>query len=120
MLPHHLNPNGTCHGGMLASFCDVLLPLSTLYQLEALRLMMPTISLSLDYLEPTRAGAWVESRVEVLRVGRRMAFIQGLLTVAGRTTVRANGTFSVRPPEANGVALGDGLRRLLSGRARTE
>ncbi|MDZ7592656.1 MAG: PaaI family thioesterase [Rubrivivax sp.] len=60
--PRHCNPTGVCHGGMLASFCDMLLPLS----------------LQLDSLAPVPLGAWVEGECEVLKATRPMVFAQGL------------------------------------------
>ena len=100
MLPHHLNPNGVCHGGMIATFCDVYLAISAIHQGGVAARMMPTVSLSMDFLVPVPAGAWVEGRAELLRQGRRLVFAQGLLSVEGRTVVRANGVFSA-PGEAS-------------------
>jgi uncharacterized protein (TIGR00369 family) len=95
VLPKHLNPIGLCHGGMLATFCDVIMPMSAAYQEEMDTGLLPTVSLSLDYLAPTPGGAWVEARTELLRRGKRLVFAQVMLTADGRLTVRANGVFSV-------------------------
>jgi uncharacterized protein (TIGR00369 family) len=103
VLRNHLNPLGMCHGGLLATFCDVLMPVAIAYQEEMETGMLPTVSLSLDYLAPTPAGAWVEGRPELLRRGRRLVFIQLVLFADGRATVRANGVFSV--PSEGGPAL---------------
>ena len=80
---------------MLATFLDVMLPTSAAYQGGGETGLMPTVSLSLDYLEPTPAGAWVELRTDLLRMGRRLCFAQGVATANGRPCVRANGVFSV-------------------------
>src|SRR5262245_43611952 len=56
----HTNSMGICHGGMMASFCDMLLPLAALRGVESLRTrFLPTVSLQLDYLAPAPRGAWV-------------------------------------------------------------
>ncbi len=113
VLDKHLNPNGVCHGGMLATFCDVLMSTSCAYLAADETPILPTVSLSLDYLQPTPAGAWVEIRTDLLRRGRRLAFAQALVTVEGCPTVRANGVFSVpatKPDGPNWMAM---LKRLL-------
>ncbi len=114
VLDQHLNPNGVCHGGMLATFCDVLMSTACAYLGQDRTPVLPTVSLSLDYLEPTPAGAWVELRTELLRRGRSMAFAQALLTVDGRPTVRANGVFSVPAPRPDAPDLMQALRQLLT------
>ena len=115
MLDKHVNPNGFCHGGMLATFCDVMMSTACAYLGGDATPVLPTVSLSLDYLEPTPGAAWVELRTEVLRRGRSLAFAQGLLTVDGRPTVRANGVFSVPAPRPDAPDLMQGLKQLLKG-----
>ncbi len=113
VLQKHLNPRGICHGGMLATFCDVMMPTSAAYQSNGDTGLLPTVSLSLDYLEPTPAGAWVEIRTDLLRAGKRLVFAQALLSVEGRTSVRANGVFSVPSVQVGGEGMVTALRRLL-------
>ena len=114
VLAKHLNPIGVCHGGMLATFCDVLMPMSAAYQEGMDNGLLPTVSLSLDYLAPTPGGAWVEGRTQVLRRGKRLVFAQLLLTADGAVTVRANGVFSV-PSSPNVLQANTRLRQLLTG-----
>jgi uncharacterized protein (TIGR00369 family) len=117
VLKKHLNPIGLCHGGMLATFCDVLMPMAVSYETEMDTGLLPTISLSLDYLAPTPGGAWVEGRTELLRKGSRIVFAQLILTADGKPTVRANGVYSV--PAASNTLSGSNrlLRQLLTGKA---
>ena len=115
MLDPHLNPNGVCHGGLLATFCDAMMSTACAYVGGDATPVLPTVSLSLDYLEPTPAGAWVEIRTELLRRGRRLAFAQALLTVDGRPTLRANGVFSTPTPKPGAPDLMQALRGLLTG-----
>jgi len=103
--PRHCNPMGVCHGGMLASFCDMLLPLSVhRLSAEVGRRFLPTVSLQLDYLAPVPLGAWVEGECEVLKVTRTMVFAQGLARADGVTAVRCSGVFKIGP------AFGDDAR----------
>jgi uncharacterized protein (TIGR00369 family) len=95
----HVNPLGNCHGGMLATFCDMLLPLSIHRKSKEVGLrFLPTISLQIDYLAPAPLGAWVEGEAQVLRVTRRMVFAQGLVTADGQAAVRMSGIFKIGPP----------------------
>jgi uncharacterized protein (TIGR00369 family) len=92
----HCNPMGNCHGGMLASFCDMLLPMSAHRKAEAVRnRFLPTINLQLDYMAPVVLGAWVQGEAEVLRVTRTMVFAQGLVTSDGEPAVRVSGIFKL-------------------------
>lgn len=97
--PRHVNPLNNCHGGMLATFCDMLLPLS-IHRLSSAvgHRFMITINLQLDYLAAVPLGAWVQGEVEVLRVTRSLVFAQGLVTSDTEPAVRASGIFKIGPP----------------------
>ncbi len=95
----HCNPMGNCHGGMLASFSDMLLPLSIHRTSPEIGLkFLPTISLQLDYLAPAPLGAWVQGEVQVLRVTRNLVFAQGLTSADGEPAVRISGIFKIGKP----------------------
>ena len=90
------NPFQTCHGGMLASFCDMLLPWLAQRSVEDLgNRYLPSISLQIDFLAPARLGTWVEGRAEVLRYTRHLVFAQGLVYADGEPVVRVSGLFKV-------------------------
>ncbi len=94
----HTNPMGICHGGMLASFADMLLPLSIHRKSEVGMRFLPTISLQLDYLAPAPLGAWVQGDAQVLRVTRSLVFAQGLATADGTPILRVSGICKIGPP----------------------
>ena len=99
--PRHTNPFGMCHGGMLASFCDMLLPLSVHRKSPDVgNRFLPTINLQIDYLAPAPLGAWVQGEAQVLRVTRTMVFAQGLATADGVSAVRVSGIFKLGAPFA--------------------
>ena len=55
--PRHTNPMGNLHGGMMATFCDMLVPLSVHRKSDQVsNRFLPTISLQIDYLALPR---WV-------------------------------------------------------------
>ena len=85
-----------CHGGWLASFGDMLLPLSVHRQSpEVGHKFLPTISLQIDYLSPAPLGAWVQGEAEVLRVTRSLVFAQGLVSADGVPAQRVSGIFKI-------------------------
>ncbi|GAB1386980.1 hypothetical protein MASR1M59_21280 [Melaminivora sp.] len=105
----HCNPMGVLHGGMMASFCDMLLPLTVLGQEGPVKnRFLPTISLQIDYLAPSPLGCWLEGRGELLRATRSMVFAQGLVRADGTPCARVSGVFKIGPeipPEFNGDLL---------------
>ena len=92
----HVNPMGNLHGGMMASFCDMLLPLSV-YQQGQMRHFLPTISLQIDYLAPSPLGCWLEGTAELLRATRSLVFAQGLVRADGTPCARVSGVFKIGP-----------------------
>jgi acyl-coenzyme A thioesterase PaaI-like protein len=83
---------------MLASFCDMLLPLSVHRKSAEVGLrFLPTVSLQIDYLAPVPLGSWVEGEADVLKVTRAMVFAQGLVSSDGAVAVRCSGVFKIGP-----------------------
>jgi uncharacterized protein (TIGR00369 family) len=93
----HTNPLGICHGGMLATFVDMLVPCANMYDLSRDRRFLPTISLQIDYLSPAKLGAWVQGEAQVLRTTRNLLFGQGLVTADGEPSLRFSGIFKLGP-----------------------
>ena len=94
----HVNPMNNLHGGMMASFCDMLLPLSVHRKSsEVANRFLPTISLQIDYMAPAPLGAWVQGQADILRTTRNMLFGQGLVTADGEPTMRMSGIFKMGP-----------------------
>ena len=95
----HTNPMGICHGGMMASFCDMLLPLSVHRKRADVGLrFLPTINLQIDYLAPAPLGAWVQGEAEVLRVTRSLEFAQAVVTADAEPVARVSGIFKIGAP----------------------
>lgn len=94
VAPHQVNPLNICHGGMLATFADMLVPMAALYQgHEGERRFLPTISLQLDYLASAPLGAWVIGEADILRRTRNLVFGQGVARVNGEAILRVSGIF---------------------------
>ncbi len=96
--PRHCNPMGNCHGGMLATFADMLLPMSALRTTPAVAgRFLPTVTLQIDYMAPGKLGDWVEGVAEVLKVTHTMMFAQGLVRSNGVVALRCSGVFKIGP-----------------------
>lgn len=94
----HTNPLEICHGGMLASFADMLLPMTVHRKSKEVGFrFLPTISLQVDYLAPAPLGAWVEGEAQVLRVTRSIVFAQGTAHADGVPCLRVSGVFKIGP-----------------------
>ncbi|HEY0303227.1 MAG TPA: PaaI family thioesterase [Rhizomicrobium sp.] len=94
----HCNPGQVAHGGMLATFADMFIPIAARVQAKADVGFAPTVSLNLDFIAPARLGAWVEGTADYLRAGKSLFFAQGLATADGVLCLRASGVFKVTPP----------------------
>lgn len=105
--PRHCNPLGICHGGMMATFCDMLLPISAhVLSKELADRFLPTISLQIDYLAASPLGAWVQGEAQLLRATRSLVFMQGLVQADGVPVARVSGIFKIGPPFTNTRAAG--------------
>ncbi|MGV0819070.1 PaaI family thioesterase [Martelella sp. AMO21009] len=89
----HLNAAGTCHGGLLAVFADML---GYGIEVGTFSGAAPTVTLSIDFLAPVREGDWVEARPEITRDTRSLTFFQALMRVEGQPVARCNGIYKKR------------------------
>lgn len=99
----HLNMRGIAHGGMLVTLADSALGINLSYH-DAPPRPMVTISLSADFLEPAKAGDWLEAHVKIQRMGAHLAFASCNLEVGPKTVLRASGVFFILTDGASTVA----------------
>ncbi|MFN4091149.1 MAG: PaaI family thioesterase, partial [Alphaproteobacteria bacterium] len=71
--PPHLNGKGLAHGALLTALADIAMGRSLAAAADPPQRYV-TVSLSIDYHAPARAGDWLEARVNHLRAGRRLGF----------------------------------------------
>ena len=94
--PRHCNPMGNLHGGMMATFCDMLLPMTAMVVNKELDgRFLPTINLQVDYLGPSPLGTWVQGEAQILRTTRTMVFMQGLVQADAANVARVSGIFKI-------------------------
>jgi uncharacterized protein (TIGR00369 family) len=101
----HCNPGQVAHGGMLATFADMLLPMAVRLQSGRDMGFMPTVNLTCDFLAPAKLGAWVEGHAEPARITKNLIFAQGLATSDGEPCLRTNGIFKIMPPTGTAFSM---------------
>ncbi len=96
----HLNPNEVVHGGWLASFVDVSMAQSALFQIKR-KGIAPTIHLETDFIAPITTGQWVECQASLVNRTHSMNFVEGVVTADGAPVARCSGIFKL-PRELRG------------------
>lgn len=91
--PKHSNSRGICHGGVLATLADLALGYAMLAKTGG-KGGFVTAHLAVDYAGAARIGDWIESAVEVQRMGTRLAFANCYLVSGGLRIVRASAIFA--------------------------
>lgn len=86
------NTRGTAHGGFLSSIADIALGYATATALEPPKNLITT-AMTLDYAGSASSGDWIQSKVDVQKVGRRIAFANCYLSVNDKRIVRASAVF---------------------------
>lgn len=94
----HCNNQAVAHGGMLATFADLVLGIGGTEQAGAPGHFI-TVSLVTDYLAPAPLGAWLECRPALLRRTSRLMFVEGRFLADGVPVLRASGVFSLPRPK---------------------
>ena len=90
----HCNMRGTVHGGILATLADIALGYAMAFS-TAPPTGLVTTSLALDFAGTASKGDWLEARVDVQKMGARLAFANCYLSVGETRIVRASGVFAV-------------------------
>lgn len=87
----HCNPLGKCHGGWIATFFDMVLPITGRFTIpEFEERFLLTVTLNIDYLAPVERGDWLEGKGRVLKQTKRLVFVDGVLSVKGTNVARAS------------------------------
>lgn len=90
----HRNRRDIVHGGMICTLADFAMGMACSLAREP-ELRVVTTSLSVDFAGNTRPGDWIEARVALLRVGRRMTFANCLVWRESERIAQASGAFLV-------------------------
>jgi uncharacterized protein (TIGR00369 family) len=90
----HTNARGTLHGGVLASIADIALGYG-LGTSTSPPTSMVTANLSVDFAGSAQLGDWVETSLDIQKIGSRMAFANVYFSVGNQRIARASGVFLV-------------------------
>ncbi len=115
---HHCNPMGICHGGMLATFCDLHMGIAAQFE-GRLDRMLPTITLSVDYMAPAPRGIWIEARVEIMKMTRGMVFTSETMFGDGAPVAHARGIYKIPSAGTPAFNLNASLRAMFQQAARS-
>lgn len=102
LLPHHLNPGGIIHGGVIASLLDIAIGLALRTGLSS-DFAHVTTQLNISYLKPCRQGRVVASGTAIHQ-GRRTGYGEAeLRDQRDRMLSRATGSFLIFPMSEVGM-----------------
>lgn len=90
--PRHCNPSGFLHGGMLATFVDIIMGGAAFMTVGA---PVATITLNTEFLTAGKPGVWYEGVAEVVRKARTLCFVKGEVRCGDRLVLVASGTWAI-------------------------
>ena len=85
----HINGSGAVHGGCLMAFADYCL---FAIGNKVLAGRGVTLSFTSEFIDAAKEGELIEGHGEVVRAGRSILFLRGMLTSAGRPLLTFSGT----------------------------
>ena len=94
------NARGTVHGGFLCALADVALGYA-LATSQTPPLRLTTVSLSIDFAGSVKVGDWIETSVDIQRVGGQVAYANAYLHVDNKRVVRASAVFVRAPADSD-------------------
>lgn len=95
----HVNARGFAHGGALSTLADIALGYAMESAAETASLV--TASLTLDFAGSAKLGDWIESSVDIQKIGARLAYANAYLRVGESRIVRASAVFLVIEKQAS-------------------
>lgn len=89
----HVNAQGFIHGGVLMTFLDHALSLKVWEAAE--RKPCTTIQLDTHFLSAVRPGQFITLEAQLLKQGKSLVFMRGVLMAADKAVAEAKGVWSV-------------------------
>ena len=93
----HTNIAHFVHGGMLLTLADMSLWDVARRRIGPFRAV--TLTLNSEFISPGPLGVFIEATGEVLRAGKSLVFVRGLISARGETLLSYSGTLKLFPPE---------------------
>jgi|APFre7841882724_1041349.scaffolds.fasta_scaffold65770_2 uncharacterized protein (TIGR00369 family) len=98
----HLNRRRIVHGGMISTLVDFAMGYTVARATDP-PVKLVTLSLAVDFAGNATCGDWIETRVDVVRSGRRVAFVSGMVWRVApedeERIARASATFLLLHPD---------------------
>ena len=86
----HMNGAGVMHGGCLMTFADFsLFTIAHDHMQDSYGL---TVAFTSEFLDGPKVGDYMEARGDVLRAGRSIVFVRGVVTANGKPCLNFSGT----------------------------
>jgi len=93
----HMNAGGAMHGGCLMTFADFALFAIAADHIEYYGV---TVAFTSEFLSGPRPGQLMEARGDVLRAGKSIVFVRGIITADDVPALNFSGTIKkLRPPD---------------------
>lgn len=92
----HMNAGGVMHGGCLMSFADFSLFSIAAKEMEGV--YGATVAFNCEFLQGPVIGDLMEARGEVLRAGKSIIFVRGIITGEGKPCLNFSGTIKKFKP----------------------
>ena len=93
----HTNARGMLHGGVLATVGDISLGYALATSSDPMGSFV-TASLNIDFVGSASIGDWIESHVEIQKIGSRLAFANAYFQLGAQKIARVSGVFAVMEP----------------------
>lgn len=90
----HCNAQGFVHGGVMMTFMDHAL--SLLIWEKSGRAVCNTVQLDSHFLSAVKAPAFLELDAEIIKQGRQIAFLRGVLRQGDKPVMEATGVWNIR------------------------
>lgn len=92
--PDHCNGFNIAHGGFISTMADSWLACNVAHLLPP-QTRFVTASLSVDFLHPVKAGAWIESEIDRIKLGSRLCHASGAILSDDRPVAAMRAVFAI-------------------------
>jgi len=99
---HSRTPAGHVGGGILVNACDFAMGFvlgKRLFAVQTDIVNVTTISITADFISSPKVGEWLEAKVNVLKIGRKICFCECQLYAGDKLVMRSSATFTIVNPE---------------------
>ncbi|MEX0643799.1 MAG: PaaI family thioesterase [Parvularculaceae bacterium] len=88
--PHHCNMGGILHGGALLTLADMSMFDIAFRAIGRFRAV--TVSMNSDFLAPGPVGEFIEASGELLKGGKSLLFVRGVVSTSAKKLMSFSGT----------------------------